>query len=112
MEETVVAGGGGGGGAAAGVASVRALRGGDVKLYCFSAMLQGEHYLSKLAESSTAPSLCINSRSNCKPKTPSLSLTLLSWNRFSVVIIFGKNWVGKSGRLYQPFCLWTPPGGK
>ena len=22
------------------------------------------------------------------------------------------NWVGKSGRLYQPFCLRTPPGGK
>ncbi len=21
------------------------------------------------------------------------------------------NWVGKSGRLYQPFCMWTPPGG-
>jgi hypothetical protein len=20
-------------------------------------------------------------------------------------------WVGKSGRLYQPFCMWTPPGG-
>ena len=22
-----------------------------------------------------------------------------------------QNWVGKSGRLYQPFCMWTPPGG-
>jgi hypothetical protein len=22
----------------------------------------------------------------------------------------GSNWVGKSGRLYQPFCLWTWPG--
>ena len=26
--------------------------------------------------------------------------------------VTGHNWVGKSGRLYQPFCLWTPPGGK
>jgi hypothetical protein len=30
---------------------------------------------------------------------------VITYNRHRV------NWVGKSGRLYQPFCMWTPPGG-